>query len=176
MKKIIVLAVIAAMMAIAWIVFFGAGPNYSEFAAIESKYKQPDELAPSNLEAIKEYKQDMLFLKRKYSFSPEASLLADIRIDLAEMEENLILLGNEFAKIDRRNVDCGEGSRISKVEALHAAAKKKAIEASSNSQKLETNYSAFAESAGISSQEYKQSIEGASGSIENIGNIISSYC
>jgi len=176
MKKLIIVVVLMAIAFGAWMFFFRGMPNYEEFMAIENKYKQPEELAPSTLENIKVYKQELLFLKRKYSGSRETALLADIKIDLAEMEENLILIGNELLKIDRRNPDCSEGSRISKSMVLLEAAKKKALEVESNSQKLESNYRGFADSSGISSEGFKMAVEGISKSIDNIGNIINSYC
>ena len=176
MKGLILLILALVVVAGVWWLFFSGPASIAEFAAIEEKYKQPEELAPSSLENIKGYKQEILFLKRKYSGSQETALLADIKIDLAEIEESLILIGNELSKIDRRNPDCTDGGRISKSMALLDAAKKKSLEVESNSQKLESGNKGFADSSGISSDGFKTAVEGISKSIDNIGNIINSYC
>ena len=176
MKKLVVLIVLLALLFAAWFVFLMNPPGYDEFKAVENRYMQPDELAPATLEKINLYKQEMLLLKRKYSQSQEAALLADIKIDLAEMEENIILAGNEFSRADRRNPDCSEGSRISKSSKLLEGARKKVADVNKNTLKLEQGYKAFAETSGISKTEFRESLAGISTSIEGIDNILNSYC
>jgi len=176
MKRPIIVLVLLAIAFVAWMSVFGAAPSYEEFRAIENKYKQPEELAPSTLENINGYKQEMFFLKKKYARSEETALLADIRIDLAQIEENLILAGNELAKMDRRNPDCSEGSRIAKSRTLLESANKRVAEVEDNSLKLESNYKNLADASGISSTSFKTSVSGISKSIDSIGNIINSYC
>jgi hypothetical protein len=176
MKRLIILIVVIAIIFAVWALFFRGPLGYDEFRAVENKYKQPDELVPSTLENINGYKQDMLFLKSKYSGSQDAVLLADIKIDLAEIEENLIVLGNEFSKIDRRNPDCSAGSSISKAQKLLDASGKKMAEVNKNIQKLEAGYKGFADASGVSGEQFKQSVAGISSSMENIGSIINSFC
>src|SRR3989344_4490281 len=176
MKKLAVALIILALAIGAWMLFARGAPSYDEFKATEAKHKQPDELVPSNLESIREYKQDIFFFKRKYSASREAGLLADIKLDLASAEENLIILGNEFSKIDRRNPDCLEGGSISKSRNLLEGARKKIGMAQENSMLLGRDYPAFAEVSGVSKDEFGQSVAGISRSMDSIENIINSYC
>ncbi|MEK6942193.1 MAG: hypothetical protein AABW85_05035 [archaeon] len=181
MKGKIFLAVAVAIAAyLVYSAFFANSfsRGVAEMRELEQKNNaQESFLVPVTLQEIVAYKKGLNSLKKKYAGNSPLNSLFDIKLSLAQVEENLLDIGDEFSRSGKTNPDCSASSGFLNAKQLAKDTLSKAESALAKRNAFLKNFPAEAGQV----QEIKQvQFEGAIFAVKNgvrqIQKILDTYC
>lgn len=181
MKGKIFLAVVVAVAAYLIYTTFFAGSfprGVAEMRELEKNYNaQESFLVPISLQEIATYKKGLNSLKKKYSGNSSLNSLFDVKLSLAQVEENLLDIGDEFSRSDKTHPDCSAGSGFLNAKQLAADTLSKADSALAKRNAFLKNYPAEAGQVHeIKQVQFEGAISAVKNGVAQIQKILDTYC
>lgn len=183
MKKLVVvfvLVVFAAAGFFAYNTFFSGGFSgaFSELSSLENKNGIGNgTILPATKAGLAEYRNGLLSLRHKW-FSSKAFLeLVEIKLSLTEGGEKIFFVGDEFAKINVLEPNCGPGGEIEALKKNALDAKKSFNSAlSKRNEFVQNNQSAASYAPDVAGESFEQTISGINTSMDRIIEILDNQC
>ena len=181
MKK----AIIVLVLALAVVVFlamnaFGGGfdQGLAEIRASEQKNGVTEGfLVPADKRSLEEYKNDLVFLKRKFGASPALSELIGVKLGLVETEEKLFFLVDEFGKINKLSPNCAPGGEVDTLKSKAGEVKKSFNSVLAKRNSFVKSFPAeSSRTAEVSAEAFQSTVQGANRGVDKIVEILDNQC
>lgn len=183
MNRICVATLLLGTLILAGCISSSFAENISKLRAIEAKYNVGAEnFVPSEQKKLSEFKKELAEFKAeldKQFFSADAkavSQFVEIKLEIAEMEKNLLDARPVIAKVLPLNPDCSENGSVKKSTGLLDKALRNANLALEKNRIFENNYAAQAKGLSTELESIRTFIENSNISIDSANKILISYC
>ncbi|MDO8634008.1 MAG: hypothetical protein Q7K34_01815 [archaeon] len=179
-KAMVALALVAVVVFFLALNAFGGSfeQGLSEIRASEQKNGVTEGfLVPADKRSLEEYKNDLVFLKRKFSSSPALAELIGVKLGLVETEEKLFFLADEFGKINKLSPSCAPGGEVEML-------KNKATEVKKSFNSVLAKRNSFVKSfpvessktTEVSAEAFQSTVQGANRGVDRIVEILDNQC
>lgn len=179
-KALIVVILVLAVVIFLAVNAIGGGfeQGLSELKAVEKENGVSEGfLVPAEKRNLEEYKNDLVFLKRKYGRSQALAELIGVKLDLVETEEKLHFLVDEFGKINKLSPNCGPGGEVEILKGKASEVKKSFNNVLAKRNSFVKSFpTESAKATDVSAETFQSTVLGANRGIDKIVEILDNQC